>query len=833
MANGFHHIFLHDSAQTSPYTTPSKGGHEARIPPRDRLDHATKLREELLLAWWEAEEMAQQRAAASLPSKEGTYLEFAGSPGFDLKTTSLEDRRRGVDIRLLNVSTDAAGEQPEAGLTRATVYVPEGRMQRYLDKIERYRSEDGKGGKPRNQALVDSIDGIRLAVLESFWRDDPRLVPDDEPAWCEVWLRTDGDETDGLFREIAAELDIGVGAGVLRFPERSVVLACASRPQLLELIDSSACIAEFRRAKEPAGFFGTLTNVEQTEWVRDLRQRLSVSEDPSVAVTVLDSGVNNGHLLLEPLLSDTDCHSVNPQWGTTDHVDGGHGTLVCGLAGYGDLQEALESSGEVEVHHCLESVKILPPHEANPPELYGHITIQGISRAEVQAPDRTHIGCMAVAASDGRDHGRPSSWSAAIDQLTSGQDDDERRLFLVAAGNTEDQVEWRAYPEGNRANSVHDPGQAWNALTVGAFTSKADLRHPDLAGHTPLAPVGGLSPYTTTSCTWESTLWPAKPDIVVEGGNVERAPDGFVSRHDDLSLLTTGPNPTSSQFGFIEATSAATAQAAWMAAQIQARYPAAWPETVRGLLVHSAQWTDTMKEQFVEDERKKGSYADLVRVCGYGVPSLDRAAACYRNSLTLVAQEYIQPFEKRGSDYVSKEMHLHELPWPRDVLLGLGAAEVTLRITLSYFVEPAPAEVGWGNRYRYASHALRFHLKNVDEDRDEFLRRINDAARGEDDEVSTTSGTQRWVIGPRGRNMGSIHSDMWHGTAADVATCNVIGVCPVIGWWRERPWLEMWNRRTRYSLIVSIQTPEQDVDIYTPVAAMLQVPTQVEVTRRT
>jgi len=81
--------------------------------------------------------------------------------------------------------------------------------------------------------------------------------------------------------------------------------------------------------------------------------------------------------------------------------------------------------------------------------------------------------------------------------------------------------------------------------------------------------------------------------------------------------------------------------------------------------------------------------------------------------------------------------------------------------------------------------------------------------------------------------MGSIHSDMWHGSAADVATCNVIGVCPVIGWWRARPWLERWDRQTRYSLIVSIQTPEQDVDIYTPVAAMVQVPTQVEVTRRT
>jgi len=775
-------------------------------------------------AWQAAEQTARQRSAVSLPVREGIYLEFESAPDHDLVTKSLEDMRAG--IRLLNVRTVPTPDDPEHTVTRATVYIPAGKERHFIEKIRKYAEEETKAGKPKNEKLVNSIEDIRLAVLESFWQDEPELLPDDNAIWCEIWLRGDVDKTELSFRDIARQLGIDVQAGALRFPERTVVLAKANRRQLTELIEASSYIAEFRRAKETARFFLGLNNKEQTEWVKDLRSRLSVSENPIVAVTVLDTGANNGHLLLEPILHDDDCHAVDPEWGKTDHH--GHGTLMCGVAGYGDLQKALESNSKIEACHCLESVKIVPPQGANDPKLYGDITIQGVSRAEIQKPKRSHIGCMAVTSTDGRDRGRPSSWSAAIDKLTSGYDDDQRRLFVVAAGNIEDQKEWSNYPDSNLTNSIHDPGQSWNALTVGAFTNKARLTDPDLQAHDPVAPAGGLSPFSSTSMTWEGRKWPVKPDIVLEGGNVARAPDGFISEHDDIAILSTGHEPTKRQFDFINATSAATAQAAWMAAQIQATYPHAWPETIRGLLVHSAQWTETMKEQFLASENKT-AYARLLRICGYGVPDLDRALNCYRNSLTLIAQEEIQPYDKKpdASGYRTKDMHLHELPWPKDVLLSLGEAPVTLRITLSYFIEPSPGEVGWKDRYRYASHALRFDLNNIGEDRETFLQRLNAAAREDGQRPDSSSGSERWRIGSNGRDMGSVHSDIWQGTAAELATCNLVGVYPVIGWWRERPWLDRWGRETRYSLIVSIYTPAQDVDIYTPVINMVGVPITV------
>ena len=771
--------------------------------------------------------------AVSMPAKDGVYVEFEGAPGHDLVTKSLEDRRAG--IRLLNVYTVRSEGEPTQEITRATVFIPTGKQDHFLKKINEYAQEQTSKGNPKHATLVQSVEDMRLAVLESFWRDELSLLPQETTAvWCEIWLQGADDGVEQRFRETAAALNMDVQTRSLRFPERTVLLCRTTREQLVILIESSPDIAEFRRAKETARFFLELENREQTEWVNDLSSRLRINPSPTVAVCILDTGTNNGHALLRPVLADADCHAVEPGWGVNDHQ--GHGTLMCGIAAFGDLTYALQHIHPLQVDHCLESAKILPPPPgSNDPALYGEITIQGIYRAAIQAPDRNRIGCMAVTSEDGRDQGRPSSWSAAIDKLTSGYDDDIRRLFIVSAGNIEGQQIWADYPQSNLGFFVCDPGQSWNALTVGGYTEKAILSDPDLQDYTPLAQPGELSPFSSTSYDWDGK-WPVKPDIVLEGGNIARAPDGFTSTHDDLSLLSTGHQPTKRQFDAINATSAAAAQAAWMAAQIQARYPEAWPETIRGLMVHSAEWRDALKRQFLNangrGEYPKSEYGRLLRICGYGVPSLAKALACKSNSLALISEAEIQPYTKKKgrSDCSTKDMHLHRLPWPREVLLELGEMPVAMRVTLSYFIEPGPGEVGWKDKYRYASFGLRFGLNSQGETEEDFMKRLNKGARDEGEEKpDTDSGSERWLIGSNSRDTGSVHSDIWKGTAADVASCNLIGVYPVIGWWRERAWLGRWNRRARYSLIVSLQTQDENIDIYTPVAVQLGIPVEVTV----
>jgi hypothetical protein len=174
-------------------------------------------------------------------------------------------------------------------------------------------------------------------------------------------------------------------------------------------------------------------------------------------------------------------------------------------------------------------------------------------------------------------------------------------------------------------------------------------------------------------------------------------------------------------------------------------------------------------------------------------------------------------------------MHLYNLPWPTEVLRDqLADTDVQMRITLSYFIEPGPGEVGWDNRYRYPSHGLRFVLNGPGESEDEFIRRVNDQARDDGEHPGTEGPGDRWVIG-EARNVGSIHSDIWQGRGAELAASNLVGVYPAVGWWRERHHLGRWNKRCRYSLLVSILLPTVDVDIYTPVSIQVGVPVPIEI----
>jgi hypothetical protein len=192
--------------------------------------------------------------------------------------------------------------------------------------------------------------------------------------------------------------------------------------------------------------------------------------------------------------------------------------------------------------------------------------------------------------------------------------------------------------------------------------------------------------------------------------------------------------------------------------------------------------------------------------------------------MTLIVESEVQPFWKdveHEGRVKTRHMNLHQLPWPRAELLALGEAPVELRLTLSYFIEPNPGERGWTRRHRYASYGLRFAMKTSTEQLPEFRARINRAVQLEDAGMIAAESSEDWYLGQM-RDAGSVHSDLWRGTAADLATRDAIAVFPVSGWWKEKPALERYDRRARYSMIVSIHATGAAVDIYTPVQTAIQ-----------
>lgn len=506
---------------------------------------------------------------------------------------------------------------------------------------------------------------------------------------------------------------------------------------------------------------------------------------------------------------------------------------MAGVALAGDLTPLVDGTDPVALDHRLESVKVLPgPGGDGDSRHHGLVTVEAVARPEVTAPRRPRVFGMAVTAPDDRDRGRPSAWSAAVDSLTADAEaeGEHPRLLILSAGNIQDSNAWLDYPHSNDTDGVHDPAQAWNALTVGAFTEQVQITGPDTEDYAPIAPRGGLSPFSTTSLTWEKH-WPLKPDVVLEGGNAAKDLLSAV-RMDSLSLLTTHHRTAERIFNTTNATSAAMALAARLAARIMVVYPTLWPETVRALIVHSAEWTEAMRSASLPTAgaATKVDYQRLVQRCGFGVPDLDRALWSVDNSLTMVIEERLHPFQREGSKLPTlRDMHLYSLPWPREELEGLGDTQVEMRVTLSYFIEPNPSRRGVRSRYRYESHGLRFDVKRPLESVDEFRSRINVAARDEEEGTHRArSSDPEWLIGKQTRHRGSLHADIWHGSAADLASRGCLAVYPAVGWWKTRQALERYDQTARYALVVSIKAPEVDVDLRTEVANQIGVAVEIE-----
>jgi hypothetical protein len=805
------HIYVENTGQPEAYTSTARGN-TPPPPVKEREAHADLLLRSLNAALGEVQTGFQANRAPHDRDASGFVLEFRMPLGAESFVEKLEDRRQHIE--LLSVSDRGAD-----GLV-ASVFVPRRAQRHFLRKIEKYRDEETKSGRPKNEPLLNRVETIALGAFDSVYTDDLDALPGiGQFIWWEVWLRFGQRQT---FVAAAVRLEIRISAESITFPEREVVLAFGSQASIGRCVVESGAIAEVRIAKDAPSLFLALANEEQAEWTDDIAGRLVAPAADAVAVCMLDSGVTREHNLIHLGLDAVDVHKYDPNWPDGDSAAWhGHGTAMAGLGLYGDLLPLLVGTQPILLSHRLEVVKMLAHDGAqHEPRLYGAITRECAAIPEVTQPQRRRVHCLAVTSEAGTNRGRPSSWSAAIDQIAFG-DRDVRRLMVLAGGNIRQGINRQSYLNLNDLEPIENPAQAWNALTIGAFTEKDTLIDPSFQGWASIAPVGGLAPCSRTSVPWDRK-WPIKPDVVLEGGNWADY-GNEVDTPDDLGVLTTHYRPTIRQFEAFGDTSAAASLGAKLSAEILSQRPEAWPETIRALVVHSAEWTPIMQAQMNQaaNQTQRGA---VLRRYGYGVPRFDRAALSSLNDATIVSEESLRPLRLDEGVVKSQNMNLHTLPWPTEQLEALGTTLVQLRVTLSYFIEPNPGERGWKGRYRYPSHSLRFALKRGLEALPQFRARINRAVKLEEDDlaVAPTPEEDGWYLG-RIRDVGSVHSDIWIGSAAELTRRNALAVYPIAGWWKEKPQLGRYNNDVRYSLCISLRALEAQ-DIYTPIATTLGVP---------
>lgn len=821
-----------------------RGGGNSRIRPvEDRAGHGRGRLGELQSALSSGDQARDEHLTDEELRALGTIVTLEGEdPAYPLKLDTLQQlsthrdpqRKRPKWLLLSVMPADQQSGTPE----RATVWVSDEYRAKFLQLFEDYLAKDSPTGKPRNNELVANIARIRATVLLDLWQSDG-VPPEGAAIWWEVWLRPSANGPD-LLRRFAEANGLSVSKRLLRLVDRDVMWVESTWSQLEILPFTAVPVAEIRRP-EFIDSIEDLTAEEQAEYVDDLAKRLEPADELQPAVCHLDTGVARTHVLLEGSLAAEDLHTVI---GVSGFDQDGHGTKMAGVALLGDgMDRYLVSTEQVPLRHRLESVRILPRQAERPhhPLAYGDVTAQAVSLPEITAR-RQRAFCMPVTTTSDTpgNPGQPTLWSATVDALSVGAsvvrdgnelrllappDPDAARLLVVSAGNVDSFVS--DHLAESDTSAIRDPGQAWNALTVGAHTDlDTPPTDPAYAGWSTLAAAGDLSPHSRTSLPFGNRPWPIKPDIVMEGGNVLH--DGasmFEPNHAALSLRTTG-HANDQTLSSANATSAATAQAARLAALTMATYPEYWPETVRGLIVHAAEWTPRMNKEIAQ-ARKQGLQAQqmLLRRYGWGVPTEDRVLSSSTQAVTLVVQDQFAPFN--GDEFAVPSFRLHDLPWPRQVLQDLGAASATLRVTLSYFIEPTASRRGWRQRYSYASHGLRFELQDPLESEGQFVQRINREARSEEAGGRPAGGQVSWLIGSNQRHYGSLHQDIWETSGAELADTGRIAVYPVGGWWKNNRNRERVDQLVRYSLLVSLKTDATDVDLYTPVASLLRVPVEV------
>ena len=810
---------------------PYGGGPPFRLTPvADRREHADRLRDGLAaVAAGLSDQSGVQKDVGIEAKRRGVTMVALSRVGQELATGNAR-RSRSKGLQLLSVRRGADAES-KRGRDRGIYFVTSNALKslnRALATYETWREDDDldqgfvefgdelgmhtngvpadrRINRPSQFKLFESAASFRVATIEDLWTDTLDNFPRDKGlAEWEVWVRS---ESIGQFAAAVLELGLDTTGRPSDFVDVAIYNVVATRAQLGRLIVGSAAVVELRGASNFLAEHVDLEPTARLAQVDGIAARVTPAPPAAPWVTLLDTGVQRAHPLLAPALPANRCTAVAPAWDA--HDADGHGTKMAGVALYGDLADVAAGQGPVPLPVGLESVAVFSP--PSPVKLPARDAIRrgvlGCERSRVHP----RVYCLAATVVGEAEDGRPSSTSATLDALAFN-DGKATRLFCVAVGNVNttalEPYQVALYAGLNEEHGIQSPAQALNVLSVGAATRKC-------SGPEPLADDGDLSPRSRTAQAWAADR-PHKPDILMEGGNHGVDPGGATSRpHAPDMVATTSRDPVRRPITFTGDTSAACAAAAGLAGRLMARYPAMRAETVRGLIVHNAQWTDAMlarQQALVRGGMtQERAWRRLLDCFGWGIPDEERVFWSAGNALTLIAEDEISPYgRKQGKGITLKEMKSLRLPWPDDALRALGGQEVELRCTLSYFVAPDPHSAGLDRLALYPSHRLKFDFQRSGEDETRTLRRVNKAVSAQPGEAERDEG---WLLGWQNRARGTLNHDIWRGPAYQLVGRRLVTVVPIRGWWAVNGSADAEDTPLPFSLIVSIRTPEQTADL--------------------
>tara|TARA_R110002049_G_scaffold77947_1_gene199023 strand:- start:846 stop:3260 length:2415 start_codon:yes stop_codon:yes gene_type:complete len=772
---------------------------------------------------------AKRGVTVVVSSREGEQLEVGASRRANSRGMQLLNVQRSADTRArrgrdhaVYFLTEKAIVSLDNSLTKYDDWVDDQSDEASTDALTLGNDHEDSatgGNRPRNFWLFESASSFRVAKVEDLWTDPLENFPREKGAveW-EIWVRS---LQHTYFEAAVDQLEIELTGQPSVFADIHIYNGFASKASLRRLIRRSAAVVELRGSSNFIAEHADLPPPGRVQQMQQIAQRVIPAPVAAPWISLLDTGVNSNHPLLALSLPAERCRAIAPAWDRFD--SDGHGSKMAGIALYGDLGEVAAVAGPIALETGLESIAVFNPQSSIRIPARDAI-FRGVTEAEKEIA-HPRVYCLAATAVGEPEDGRPTSTSSTLDGLAFNNGT-QTRLFCVAVGNVETTAaapyQTQSYLTMNGEHGIQSPAQSLNVLSVGALTNKS-------SGPSPVAIAGGLSPRSRTAQPWEVRRH--KPDVLMEGGNHGTDPGGTTSRpYGPDMIATTSNDPVRRPVTLTGDTSAACAAAARLAGSVMARYPAMRPETVKGLIVHTAEWTDAMQAhwQTLVDAGAQEQQANLSMLdCfGWGIPNEERLFWSAENALTLISEDELRPYKKDdGKGVTLKEMKSFRLPWPDTVLRALGATEIEMRCTLSYFVQPDPHSAGLERQQFYPSHGLKFDFQRFEESEGRTLRRVNKAIISNDPQGSD----EGWVLGRENRVRGTLHHDIWHGPAYQLVDRQMITVTPMRGWWAANAAFEVAEIPVRFSLIVSIRTPETANDLVAEVRSLIPANLLVDV----
>lgn len=417
--------------------------------------------------------------------------------------------------------------------------------------------------------------------------------------------------------------------------------------------------------------------LEPSDWITATLESLEIPEPIEVAVGVIDDGVQSGHALLAGLVTGEVAIPDSRPWATP----GSHGTMVAGLAAYGDFELALRDGSTLPQPARLVVARVLEPHPIFtdrtwfPTDLPEHLASERAIRALSERGVR--VINMSIADPDAYSGPHVGLWTETIDQLVRELD----IVVVISAGNRQFAADG-AMGDGGHVHTgyptyaldaearIAEPAVAVNAVTVGSIARSGASALPGGRSNPQDIAVAGaeqLSPFSRTGPGVNGTHQQGaiKPEFVHYGGNVVWTEFGTVNDRDPGTAAVSLAAAEGRLFGVGSGTSFAAPRVSRIAAGILERYPKASANLVRALLGISARIPAEAETQFTD-------LAERHRAFGYGLPNAESSRDS-GGARVVMFHEGTIPVDTAT---------IHPIPFPVEFVTG--KADRTITISLAY-----------------------------------------------------------------------------------------------------------------------------------------------------